>query len=418
MNLTQHLTAPLRMAGRSRDKPSRQNIISVDTPGIVTGGGTAPETAQKLSAVFAAVDIRSNSMSVLPAYVYDSTTREHIPHSILRLLSERPNEAMTPAEQKKLIETWICLQGKAGEWIIRDPRTYEPVELIPVPGNLIQQYFDDRRYPWYIIQDPVTHETFRVPGDDFCYYPGPNGGKSVLSYAADTIRAGLAAQSYNADFYESGGQPSGLLTVETDLSGYVQDKNGNNTDVTKKEALRREWEKAHSGPTNAHRIAVLDFGMKYQPLSINHKDSQFIEQQAVTVLDICRYFGVPPYKLFTGNQSYNANEQNSIEYLTNLQPRITQKEEEQTYKLLFSGEKAKGLEIRYNMMAALRSDSKSRSAYYRDMGEAGFYSVNEVRALEDMPDTPGGDEHMASLNYVPLSVWKELSIRRNGGGGE
>ena len=135
----------------------------------------------------------------------------------------------------------------------------------------------------------------------------------------------------------------------------------------------------------------------------------------MTVLDIARFFGVPAYKLQAGNQSYNANEQNAIEYLGNLQPRVTQTEEEQTWKLLPARDQRAGLEVRYNMMAILRSDSASRSSYYKSMWECGAYSVNDILRLEDMPDTPGGDEHNASLNYVPLSEWRRLSILRNRG---
>ena len=46
------------------------------------------------------------------------------------------------------------------------------------------------------------------------------------------------------------------------------------------------------------------------------------------------------------------------------------------------------------------------------MRELGAFSVNDIMALEDMPDVPGGDERQASLNYVPLSLWAELSRTR------
>ena len=184
------------------------------------------------------------------------------------------------------------------------------------------------------------------------------------------------------------------------------------------DAIREEWERIHSGPDNAHRIAVLDYGMKYQALSISQKDAEFIAQMNATVEDIARFFCVPLYKLQAGKQSYNSNEQNAIEYMQRLQPRVTQMEEEQTWKLLTPSEIRDGLEIRYNMMAVLRSDSESRARYYQTMIQTGAYSVNDVLELEDRPAVEGGDDHMASLNYVPLSVWKKLSIQRNGGGGE
>ena len=199
------------------------------------------------------------------------------------------------------------------------------------------------------------------------------------------------------------------------MSGYVNDADGNPTEKTQKDAVREEWEKVHSGSANAHKIAVLDYGMKYQALSISQKDAMFIEQQTQTVEDVARYFGVPLYKLQSGKQSYNSNEQNAIEYQGRLQPRVSQMEEEQTWKLLQAYEVDGGIEIRYNMMAMLRSDQASRAGYYQKMWQIGAYSDNDILALEDMPPVDGGDEHAISLNYIPLSLWRELSLLRNGG---
>lgn len=405
--------------------PGRQRAATVVTsPGVVApGAGSIPSdtAAQKLSAVYAAVDLRANTMSVLPAFVMDTNTRERVRHTVLELLNGRPNEAMTPSVRKYLLERSVLLTGNAYDWILRDSMSGQPRELIPIPGNLVQVWLDRDRRPWYDVTDPVTGEVFRLPNEDVCHYKGPSRqgyvGDSVLTYARETLRAGLAAQEYNAQFYESGGQPAGVLTVDTDLSGYVLDKAGNPTDVTRKDALRAEWERVHAGPQNAHKIAILDLGLKYTPLAISQRDSQFVEQQDLTVLDICRFFGVPAYKLQAGKQSYNANEQNAIEYLSNIQPRVSQMEEEQTWKLLSASEQRRGLEVRYNMMSVLRSDSASRASYYKSMWECGAYSVNDILALEDMPDTPGGDEHNASLNYVPLSEWRKLSNLSKGGEG-
>ena len=421
MKLSQALFSPVRER-RSRSPTGRANSAVVTTGPLYGVSGSMPgqDAAQKLSAVYAAVEIRSDDMSCMPSYVLDTRTRKRINHPILYLLNVRPNELMTPTVRKKLLERSVLLTGNAYDWIIRDPITRKPVELIPVPGDLVQIKVDRLRRCWYDITDPVTHEVFRLPQEDVCHYKGPSNdgirGQSVLTHAAQTIQAGLAAQDYNKAFYESGGQPSGILTVEGDFSGDVLDADGNSTGKTQKDAIREEWEKVHSGAANAHKVAVLDYGMKYQALSISQKDAMFIEQQSQTVEDIARYFMVPLYKLQSGKQSYNSNEQNAIEYMGRLQPRVSQMEEEKTWKLLCLDDINAGLEIRANMMALLRSDQKSRAEYYRIMHQEGVYSINDIRALEDMPDVDGGDEHAISLNYVPLSEWRDLSIKRNGGG--
>ncbi|MEG1429856.1 MAG: hypothetical protein RSC64_08685, partial [Hydrogenoanaerobacterium sp.] len=87
--------------------------------------------------------------------------------------------------------------------------------------------------------------------------------------------------------------------------------------------------------------------------------------------------------------------------------------EEDSYKLLFDSERARGLEVRRNMMAELRGDSKSRAEWYKTGREIGYFSVNDICALEDTPNVAGGESRNASLNYVPLEDFAELSHNRN-----
>ena len=116
------------------------------------------------------------------------------------------------------------------------------------------------------------------------------------------------------------------------------------------------------------------------------------------------------YKLQEGKQAYGSNEQNAIEYVVGtLHPTVSQYEEEQTWKILSKSQVDSGLEIRINMMAELRGDTSSRRERYKTMSEIGVFSVNDIEELEDRPDVPGGDARKASLNFVPLEHWEELS---------
>ena len=294
MKLSDALFLPVREHRSRSPTTGRSNTAVVSAGSPLYGAAPSQGNAQKLSAVFACVEIRSDDMSVLPNYVLDSKSRERIEHPLLFLLNVRPNARMSAQVRRKLLERSILLTGAAYDWIIRDPATGQIRELIPVPGNLVQIEETDNGNLWYYVTNPKTREIFILPQEDVCHYKGPSEdgihGQSVLSYAATTIQAGLAAQDYNRAFYESGGQPSGILTVEGDFSGYVTDENGELTAKTQKDAIREEWDKIHSGAANAHKIAVLDYGMKYQALSISQKDAMFIEQQNQTVEDIARSF--------------------------------------------------------------------------------------------------------------------------------
>ena len=241
-------------------------------------------------------------------------------------------------------------------------------------------------------------------------------GISVLERASEVIAAARASQQYNLNYYANGGQPGGVLETEADLSGTttITLADGKEISVSKKDLIRREWEKRHSGPTNAQRIAILDYGLKYTPISVTNRDAQFVENAEISVQDIARFFGVPLYKLQSGKQSYNSNEQNSIEYVVStLHPIVTRYEEALTYRLLTFAD-AERYRIRINLNAELRGDFTARGSWYEKMRNIGAYSANDIRDLEDLPDVDGGDERYASLNYVPLSDWnillRQLSI--------
>lgn len=409
----------------------RPHIRNDTTVGTLTAAGypsmgtlqdASTTGAMKLSAVDRCIEVLSDSIGKLPIYVMERDTRKRVEdHPLNQMLSLRANAAQTPSVAKKMIEVNRNCGGNGYAWIVRDPASLRPTEFLPIPHELVTPWLDSTGTVWYTVIHPFTGEMMTVHRADMLHMMAytHNGykGISVLSRASEVIGASRAAQQYNLNYYANGGQPAGVLQTESDLSGTVSIKlpDGTTQKISKKDLVRSEWEKRHAGPTNAQKVAILDYGLKYTPISVSNKDAQFVEQSELSVQDIARFFGVPLYKLQAGKQSYNSNEQNAIEYVVStLHPIVTQYEEELTWKLLPASETA-NLKIRINMMAELRGDFTSRAAWYKAMREIGGYAVNDIMALEDMPDVEGGDERYASLNYIPLSVWRELSINRNGG---
>lgn len=402
-------------------------VASISATGLPIDSTVTSATASnalKLSTVNRCIEILSDSIGKLPMYVMDRETRERINHPVDELLTIRPNEAQTPTVMKKMVETNVETGGNGYAWISRWPNSMRPKEIIPVPYELVNPWLDTDGRLWYNIIHPFTGEPFTVGRMDMLHILGysHNGytGISTLQRASEVIGAARAAQQYNLNYYVNGGQPVGVLQTDSDLAGTltVTRADGTTETVSKKDLIRAEWEKRHSGPTNAARIAILDYGLKYTPISVSNRDAQFVEQTELSVQDLARFFGVPLYKLQAGKQSYSSNEQNAIEYVVGtLHPKVSNWEEETVWKLLPTQE-AKKLRIRMNMMAELRGDYASRGTWYRTMREIGAYSVNDILSLEDMPDVDGGNARYASLNYSPLADWEELSKKRNSGGGE
>lgn len=420
MSVIEKALRALLPARNERDPPRARNAVTVESLDI---GGlpvrTDLDSAMKLSTVSRCVDILSDSIGKMPFFVYDTDTRERIRHPLLELLNIRPNPWQTAFAFRKQVEAERVCQGNGVAWIQREPRTLEPVAIVPIPSGLWFLTLNSAGEPIYTITHPFTRETIVCGRMDVLHVTAfsRNGYRGIgyLERAREIIRTARAAQEYSASYYQNGGQPAGILKTDSDLAGEitVTDADGTQRTVSKKDRIREEWEKRHAGPANAQRIAVLDMGLDYKPLSITNRDAQFVEQSALSVEDLARVFGVPLYKLQAGKQSYSSNEQNAIEYVVGtLHPNATIWEQELSYKLLLPQDLTAGLRIRGNLMAELRGDFQSRGAWYREMRDNGAFSVNDIRALEDMPDVDGGDEHYASLNFVPLQDWRELSRQR------
>lgn len=389
---------------------STKNIITLDGVAGWSNGvqltGNLQSKAMKISAVNACVETISNSMSKLPAFAIDKTTRNRVEHPLIQLLNGRPNEAMTPSVFKKLMEVNRLCAGNAYALIFRSARTGALTELIPLQPEYTIPFVDDNGKLWFIYTNPRTGEMRKLHSADvvhvMAYSTDGINGISVLERARDTVATAIAAQTYEKKVYENSNRPSGVLKIESNLDKAAKDK------------IREEWANIHEGADNAFRVAVLDLGMEYQPISLSNKDTQFVESKAITVEDIARFFTIPLYKINAGKQSYNSNEQNGIEYVVNtIHPASAQYEEEYTYKGLFLSERTKGIEIKLNIMAELKGDNASRGGWYKTMRETGVFSVNDINELEDRPDVEGGNTRYASLNYVPLSLFEQLSIDRN-----
>lgn len=423
------LRAGVAKAARSRASPRKalgtgiRTMLTLDDPaGWLTGEesvGMSRDRAMKISTVNRCVEVLSNSMAVLPIYVMDESTKERLPdHRLGRVLWGRANEAMSSFDYQRLMMCNQLLRGNAYAWIFRDSVSGAPRELIPLPPDYVTMRVDLEGHLWYFYTHPVTGEVTRLRPEEVLHYKAYSEdgleGISVLRRASMTLDTARAAQRYENATWRSGGQPCGVLTTEADLGDYPEKQSdGSVVRRDPKEELRQAWEQTHRGPDNAFRLAVLDHGLKYQPISMSSSDAQFVESKEVRVADVCRFFGVPLHLAYAGKQSYESNEQCGIEYVNyTLLGYETQWGQEDSYKLLLPSERGRGLRIKRELKVFLRGDTAAQAAWYRTMRETGAYSADEIRALEDMGSIPGGDTYYASWNYGPLAQWAALSVLR------
>lgn len=407
----------------SRAVASAPQLLTLDNPaGWVLGDAdnVTDDAAQKISAVYGAVQYICDFISALPVYVYDRNNRIRVEkHRLSNVLSVRPNEAQTPSDFQRFLTRSLLLRGNGYAYNYRDPASGYVVERIPMSPDCTQPIRMDGKLR-YFYTNPSSGELFCLDPMDVTHYKldSKDGytGISVLKYAAQTLNRAKSAEEYESAIYRNISRPGGVLLANTDLSGFSDYTDPNNPErkLTKKENIRRAWERGSAGAANAFRVVVLDNDLKYQPIEMDTFDESFVSAKDVSIADIARFFGVPLHALMTGKQSFQSNEQNSLEFVQGRGLAIVRMmEEEDSYKLLLDSELAKRYWIKRNLEGRLRGDTEARATFYRTMHDIGAYSVNDILALEDMPEVPGGNVRLASLNYVPLDKFEELSVARN-----
>jgi HK97 family phage portal protein len=172
----------------------------------------------------------------------------------------------------------------------------------------------------------------------------------------------------------------------------------------------------YQGAMNAGVPMLLDNGLTWQSITINPDDAQMLESRGFSVEEICRFFGVPPHMV--GHTDNSTSWGTGLEQQTlgfqkfTLRRRLKRIEQALEKQLLTARDRADGITVEFNLEGLLRADSAARSAFYGNMTRIGVMTINEVRALENLPPVEGGDVPRMQMQNVPITEAQGL----NGGG--
>ncbi|MBX9580486.1 MAG: phage portal protein [Gemmataceae bacterium] len=260
---------------------------------FLDGSPVTPDTAIKMSAVYGCVRVISQTLGALPLMVYrrlpgDGKERA-VGAPLYKLLRTRPNRYKTSGlEFRERLTLHTLLYGNGYAQILRN-RLREPVELIPIHPTRVRPELTDRDELVYRVGQRGGAEIL-LPADQVLHIRALlNGGLEGLSpaiLAEKAIRAGLSLESFGMNFFEGGAFPGGVLEYPAEMS-----------DEAKKN-LSESWERLYGGENRGRKVAVLEAGLTYKPHAIPQTDAQFLEQRKLQVIEVCRFFGVPPHLVF------------------------------------------------------------------------------------------------------------------------
>jgi len=219
-------------------------------------------------------------------------------------------------------------------------------------------------------------------------------GYNVVHYHKEAIGYGQAVKEYGARFFSGNANPDGILEHPETLSKEAAER------------LADSWNKNYGGLSKAHRIAVLEEGMKWTKIGVEPEKAQAIEIQKYTVDDCARIFLIPPHKLASMEHStFSKIEEQNIDFVTSTMLYWFRKwEQECNYKLFLPSEQATMFcEILAD--ALLRGDTKSRYEAFNIGRMGGWLSVNDIRQWENLnPIGPEGDIYLEPLNMKPAGT--------------
>ncbi|MEW6903256.1 phage portal protein [Trueperella pyogenes] len=374
--------------------------------GTTSGRAVTERSAMQLTAVYSCVRVLAEAIAGLPLHVYktapDGGKEKAVDHPLYRLLHDEPNPEMTSFVFREVLMTHLLIWGNAYAQIIRNGRD-EVIGLYPLMPDRMTVGRDDAGRLYYEYQrtpdDPTARfETVRLDRADVLHIPGLGFdglvGHSPIAMAKNAIGMAQACEDYGASFFANGAAPGGVL----EHPGTIKDP----------ARVRETWTQTFGGARNGNKIAVLEEGMKYTPISVSPEQAQFLETRKFQINEIARIFRIPPHMVGDLDKSSFSNiEQQSLEFVKyTLDPWVIRFEQAITQALIPAHGK-ESVFIKFNLEGLLRGDYVSRMNGYAVARQNGWMSANDIRELENLDrisPEDGGDLYLVNGNMLPLAM--------------
>lgn len=374
---------PWREAGLLRSSPA--------------GISVTPDSAMTYSAVLACVRVLAETLASLPLIVYErqGNRKERARDFYLYpLLHDQPNPLLTSFEFRELLQVHLLLWGNAYCEIEYDAagRIVALWPLLPWKMREIKVENGELTYKY----ETKNGRVVTLPGWRIWHLRGLsfNGviGLAISEVSRDSIALGQAAEKFGATFFGNGAIPGGVL----EHPGVLGDEAHKH--------LRESWTAAHGGLDRAHRIAILEEGLKYNVTGVEPEAAQFLETRQYQRTEIAGILRVPPHMIADLEHATFSNiEHQAIAFVVHtVRPWLVRWEQSIHSHLMTTIERQRFF-VEFLVDGLLRGDILSRYEAYAVGRQWGWLSADDIREKENMNPLPGGQgqTYMTPLNMVP-----------------
>jgi HK97 family phage portal protein len=339
--------------------------------------------------------------------------REEVTTSALSRVMRAPNDYQTRSDFLLNLVRSLYLQGNAYALALRNNR-YEISSLHlmqpnmcwaqPFEGEIFYSLGGNTVIDNRLLELDLLPTTLSaVPARDVLHVKlhtptiNPLRGETPLGAAALAIAASNSAMAQSANFYANMSRPSGVLQSEKEFTRPQINE------------LRAQWNEQSQG-LGAGGTPILGWGLKWEPVSVAPKDTQFVESMRMSDAQIAEVFRIP--LALIGSE---AQPMGSTEALMNLWIStglgFALDHIELAIDRTFGLDRgATGEYSEMDSKVLMRSAFKDRIEGLARAVQGGIYSPNEARAAESLPAAKAGNEPRVQQQVVPLSFATQQPI--------
>lgn len=367
---------------------------------FTAGVAVTEETAMKVSAYYRGKIYIATQIAKLPWDVKDKDNNI-VESGVSKLLNLQPNPEMNAMTFRIWAVSTAIDYGNAYAEIERNV-IGTPTALWPLHSRNVEPVRDPQGKLWYRVtgENAEAGELFLEPRNVFhvknLHTRDGISGQGLPAFASQTLGISLAADRMAGNLFSNGGIPSGIITHPSTLSDEAYTR------------MKQSWAEKHGGERSGG-LAIFEEGAKFEPINIDPDVMQFLESRKFGVLELARYFGLPPTKLFDMSTATYSNVENAnLEVATDtLDTWACNLEMEADVKLL--NLRYGGAYTELDLYSVFRGDMAARGSYFKVMMSVGAMSPNEIRRKEGMPKQKDGDKYfIATNNFSPMDRLDEI----------
>lgn len=360
------------------------------------GVRVTPESALGLPIIQNCVTLLAESLAQLPLELYERQDGgQRMPataHPLYTVLRYRPNPFQTPYDRVELSQMSAGLRGNSYTLIDRGDDG-QVRELWPLDTDKVTVLKGPDLLPYYRVAGVADPLPMRLVHHVRWHSHNGYVGMSPIQLHADSIGLAQAVRQYTGKSFANGATVAGVIERPKEVAPIK--------DQSSIDGIVGQWGAKYGGIDNAKKVALLQEGMTFKPVSMTNVDADLAVLLKLSAVDAARIYKIPlPMVNDLDKANYNTIEQLLIHFVVfALLPWAKRHEGAMMRDFLLDEERSRYF-IEFNLSGLMRGDQKSRYEAYAIGRQWGWLSVNDIRRLENMPPVAGGDTYLQPLNMV------------------